>query len=142
MSVPDLRGGGIASAIAMIASTTDMTSLLREVAEAYRLTISMERDIHEIDTHYRHLEQVDSHIHDEIMLALERSYAERAEQVAMIERVVTAWNEREQFELAHSATIKMLELLKASPLDKALETRQVLSQGANMGRLKRPSKGD
>ncbi|MEI9990120.1 MAG: hypothetical protein WDM86_08785 [Rhizomicrobium sp.] len=129
MGISDVASGNMVQALNAIASTTDVTSLLREVAEAYRLTITLERDIQEINLHYRNLEQVNSHVHDEIMSALDRAYSERAEQVAMIERIVHVWTEREQYDLAHSATMKMMDLLKTSPLDKALEARQALAGG-------------
>lgn len=117
----------VSYAMHAIAATTDVTALFKEVVEAYRLTVSLERDIREIDAHYSNLKKVNAEVHEEIMLALNSAYTERARQIEMIERIVVLWTEKEQYELAHSATMKMMELLENSPLDKALATRQSIS---------------
>lgn len=113
-----------------IAATTDINALLREVFEAYRLTVSLERDIHEISSHYDNLRTLNAEIHEEIMLALDSAYSERANQIKMIERIVILWTEKAQYDLAHSATMKMMQLLEKSPLDQAMAARQSISESA------------
>ena len=46
----------------MIAASKNVTALVKSVADAYRLTISLKRDIAQIEGHYTHLEQKDRQI--------------------------------------------------------------------------------
>lgn len=108
-----------------IASTTDVTALCREVIEAYRLTVSLQRDIAEIKNHHETARLLNADIHEEVMLALTRSYDERGKQVDMIEKVVLLWTASGHFEIAHAATMKMLELLAQSPLEQAFRNRRL-----------------
>ena len=107
----------------MIAATTDVTALVGTVAEAYRLTVSLERDIVEIKAHFANLEQTNRQFHQEIMAALEGRFTERAAQIAFIERVATQLIEREQYEVAHSMVTQLMTLLKQSPVDEAFSKR-------------------
>lgn len=100
--------------IEMVKAQTDVTELLKVVADCYRLSVTAERDIAEIAHHYELERQKSSHRHDEIMLALENEYAERAQQITTIERAAMALIERGQFELAQVIISQLLELQKTS----------------------------
>jgi hypothetical protein len=130
MSYPPLApyGGafptGRQQMIGMIAATTDVTALVNTVAEAYRLTVSLDRDVAEIEAYYRRLEETDRQLHQQIMLALEGRFTERAAQIAFVERMVTQLIEHKQFDVAHSIVTQLMKLLQQSPVEEAFSQKR------------------
>ncbi len=107
-----------------VRATTDVTSLFRLLVETYREAAVLERDITEIQNYYAFIGSVADQVHKENMLSLEQSYAERNKQVEFIERMAASLIERGQDELAVSVTMRLMDLLKESPLEKAITSRQ------------------
>lgn len=103
----------------MVASTTDITALAGTVAEAYRLTVSLERDIVAIKSHYAALEKSNRHFHKEVMAALQGGFAEHAAQIAFIKEAATQLIAEKQFDIAHSIISQLMQLLQQSPVDEA-----------------------
>jgi hypothetical protein len=116
--------GGMAHMRSAIASTTNVTQLVTTVVEAYKLTVSLERDIVEIKAYYANLEATNRQLHSEIMAALEGRFTERAQQVAFVERIASQLIEQRQFETAHSIVTQLMKLLQQSPVDEAFGKRR------------------
>jgi hypothetical protein len=113
----------IGEMIRMVASTTDIGSLMGTVFEAYRLTVSLERDIIEIKSYYSNLERSNRQLHDQLMLALKGRFAERAAQIALIRDVAKQLIAEKQFDLAHSIVSQLMGILNQSPLDETQSIR-------------------
>jgi hypothetical protein len=109
--------------IGMIAGTTNMTSLVAQVVDAYRLTISIKRDLAEIEGHYRTLAETNRQLHDEIMTALQGSFAERAMQIGFIERMATQLIHEGQHDIAHSVVTQLMVILRKSPVEEVFGRR-------------------
>lgn len=107
-----------------VRATTDVTSLFRLLVETYREAAILERDIAEIQNHYDFIGTVAEQVHKENMLSLEQTYAERNRQVEFIERMAASLIERGQDELAVSVTMRLMDLLKESPLEQAIASRK------------------
>lgn len=108
----------------MVASTTDITALASTVAEAYRLTVSLERDIVAIRSHYAALEQSNRQFHEEVLAALQGRFAERAAQIAFIRETATQLIAEKQFDIAHSIISQLMQLLQKSPVEEAFSNRR------------------
>lgn len=113
----------IGEMIRMVASTTDIGSLMGTVVEAYRLTVSLERDIIEIKSYYSNLESSNRQLHDQLMLALKGRFAERAAQISLIRDVAKQLIAEKQFDLAHSIVSQLMSILNQSPLDETQSIR-------------------
>ena len=111
-------------ALTMIASTTNVTELVQTVAEAYRLTVSLDRDIIEIQAHYRALEQSDQQLHEQIMLALEGQFTQRADQIAFVERIANRLIDEGQYDAAYSIISQLMTILQQSPVAEAFSKRR------------------
>jgi hypothetical protein len=107
----------------MITGTTNMTSLVSQVVDAYRLTISLKRDLAEIEAHYRNLEASNRQLHEEIMTALTGSFAERATQIGFVERIATQLIAQGEHDIAHSIVSQLITLLRKSPVEEAFQAR-------------------
>ena len=103
----------------MIASTADVTALANTMMDAYKLTVSLERDITQIKEHFAEQRQRNEFDHDEIMLAMMQGFEDRKRAVATIEKVVMALIERDQYEMAHAATMQLTAILQRSPVEDA-----------------------
>lgn len=115
--------GSLGQAMQFVAAATDMNALVATVAEAYRLTVSLERDVLAIKAHYRHLEQTDRQLHDQIMAALDHRFTERASQIGFIERMAAQFIDRGEYDAAQSIITQMMGLLQQSPVDEAFSQR-------------------
>lgn len=100
----------------MISATTDVTSLASLAMDAYRLKISLERDIVHIKEHYAEQRQRNQHIHEEIMLALAEGFEDRKRIVASIEKVAIGLIDAKEYQMAHTLTMQLSEILKRSPI--------------------------
>lgn len=109
---------------AMIAASKNVTALVKSVADAYRLTITLKRDIAQIEGHYTHLEQKDRQIHEEIVLALEGRFLERAAQIDFVERIASQLIEKGEYEIAHSIISQLMKILQQSPTREAFANRR------------------
>ncbi|MFN7305228.1 MAG: hypothetical protein ACK5TQ_01450 [Acetobacteraceae bacterium] len=107
----------------MIVATADINALAGTVAEAYRLTVSLERDIVEIKARYSALEKSNRQFHEEMMAALAGRFAERAATISFIREAVTNLIAEKQFDIAHAIIGQLTELLRQSPLDEAFSIR-------------------
>jgi hypothetical protein len=117
-------GTSLAEMTRMIAATTDMNALASTVADAYRLTVSLERDIIAIKAHYATLQKSNLQFHQEIMAALEGRFAERAAQIAFIREAATQLIAEKQFDIAHSIINQLMQLLQISPVDEAFSKQR------------------
>jgi hypothetical protein len=107
----------------MIAATTDINALAGTVAEAYRLTVSLKRDVVEIKAHYSALEKSNRQFHEEMLALLAGRFAERAATISFIREAVTNLIAEKQFDIAHSIISQLTALLRQSPLDEAFSIR-------------------
>lgn len=117
-------GTSISDMMRMVASTTDVRALVSTVAEAYRLTVSLERDIVEIKAYYENLEMQNAQFHREMMLALQGRFLERAAQIALVRETATQLIAEKQFDLAHSIISQLMRLLHQSPVEEAMSSRR------------------
>lgn len=109
-----------------IRSTENVVDLARQVTEAYRLTISLERDMMAINQRASIERQLASDLHREIMFGLESRFAERKEAIDITRSVITAWVSMGMHELAKECLDKLMALLSASPTDDAIRQRAAL----------------
>lgn len=118
------NGTSVSDMVRMVASTTDVRALVSTVAEAYRLTVSLERDIVEIKAYYENLERQNAQFHREMMLALEGRFSERAAQIVLVRETATQLIAEKQFDLAHSIINQLMKLLQQSPVEEVMSNRR------------------
>jgi len=103
----------------MIAATADITALASTMIEAYKLTVTLERDITHIKEHFAEQRQRNENDHEEIMLAMTQGFEDRRRAVATIEKIVMKLIEHEQYDMAHAATMQLTAILQQSPVEDA-----------------------
>lgn len=113
--------------IRQIQASDNVVDLAREVTEAYRLTVSLERDMLAINLRASIERQLASDLHREIMFGLESRFAERKEAIDITRSVITAWVTMGMHELAKDCLDKLLALLTASPTEDAIRQRAALT---------------
>lgn len=107
-----------------IATAHNVTALAKLALEAFELTVTLERDVKLIDSHYDRLKQVDRELHREVMEAMRQNFAERERAIGIVEKMAEKLVDNGDYECANQIVIKLMELLsRTSPVDEAVKIR-------------------
>lgn len=111
------------SLMRQILATTDVNSMARTMHEAYTLTKTLERDIAQIAQEHESFRLAEANLHTEIMAGLENDFADRRASMSFIQEMIKTWVSEGRHDDAKQATFHMMELLKVSPSQTAMQRR-------------------
>lgn len=109
--------------IAQVLQTTDVNAMAREIAEAYRLTVSLDRDMAAIDATLKVALKDADQLHEQIMFGLEKGFAEREQSIAIVKQFVELNVAAGNVEEAKQVLLHLMTVLEKSPTDRAIEQR-------------------